>query len=474
MIKLFIILLNFILVPATFSQDNYYIWHWHLNYGFDKSSLKTLQSIPIKGLFLHSGKFSRIDNSPSFEGIKKRGNFINDIKSLENYFEEIHLCYTFGNTSTNQFVRKYLNTQPKKAIDYITNRISDNFNFYKSLNKKIQGIQIDLEGSGINFDIYKQLILNIKKTIKPKYVSITPMSSWIKKTKFKKLVRECDFIVPMLYDYFRGKTPQQKLKVTDYHWLKSMVTKYATLDTKVIHGLPTYSYSILYDHKNKMRVPWAVYNPNSVTENKRFKLTNSTYGTSNNQNMRDRVISYQSIGDFSFKSQSFKKNSTMKYNFVSASALSQYIEAIRSMSSDKDTNIAFFRYGKPSEELVLTAKKLKQAVRSSFPATFKLSIKKLATDNGFYLVFKNLGSSTYFGKTGFKLKFTDSTLMDSNSDFDSYTNTELIEDYFQNSEILVTPKFLKNPHFSLQFILENGITINKEILMNKDHLILTK
>jgi hypothetical protein len=458
----------------NFCTNNYYIWHWHLNYGFDKSSLQTLKSIPIKGLFLHSGKFSRIDQWPSFQGITKRGNFIRDVQSLDKYFEEIHLCYTFGNTGTNQFVKKYLNANPTQGVKYITNKIASNFSFYKSLNKKVVGIQIDLEGSGINFDIYTQLIQSIKRSINPQFISITPMSSWINKPKFQKLVKECNFIVPMLYDYFRGKTPQQKLKVTDYHWLKSMVKKYETLDTKVIHGLPTYSYSILYDHKDKMRIPWAVYNPNSITENKRFKLLSSTYGISNKQNMFDRVLTYQSIGDFSFKSQSFKKNSTMKYNYVSASALSQYIEAIQSTVTLEDTNIAFFRFGKPSEELVLTAKKIKKAVQSSFPATFKVSIDKLYNDKGFYLVFKNLGSSTYFGKQGLKLQFSNATFNDPNSDFDSFSKTELMEDYFQNNEVLVTPSFSKDPKFTLQFILENGITINKSIQMTKNYLILTK
>lgn len=468
------IILLLIFLSNNFSKNNYYIWHWHLNYGFDHNSLKVLKSIPIKGLFLHSGKFSRIGEFPSFGGINKRSNFIKDIQSLENYFEEIHLCYTFGNTGTNQFVKKYLNTQPDLAIKYIVSKISNNFDFYRSINKKVVGVQIDLEGSGIDFDIYTKLIKRIKTEINPKFISITPMSSWVKKIKFKALVKECDFVVPMLYDYFRGKTPQQKLKVTDYHWLKSMVKKYASLDTKVIHGLPTYSYSILYDHKGKMRIPWAVYNPNSITENKRFKLESSSYSVSNKQAMFDRVLSYKSVGSFSFKSQAFKKDSIMKYNFVSASALSQYIEAIQSSMDGKESNIAFFRYGKPSEELVLTAKKLKKAVQASFPATFKVAIEKLHSKLGFYLIFKNIGSSSYFGKQGFKLSFPSKTFIDPTSDFDSFNNNQLIENYFQNNEVLVSPLFKESPNFKLEFILENGITINKVIHMDSDKLIITK
>ena len=361
----YLLIILFSLHFTVYSKNNYYIWHWHLNYGFDKKSLQELKSIPIKGLFLHAGHFSLIDTKVDFEGIKKRSQFVQNIKNLDQYFEEIHLVYTFGNTKTNQFVKKYLNQSPKKAIQYISEMILQNYEFYQSINKKVIGIQIDLEGSGIDFDIYKKLVLELRKKVSPKLLSITPMSSWIKKQKFIELVKECDFVVPMLYDYFRGKTPQAKLKVTDYYWLKSMVKKYQSLKTKVIYGLPTYSYCILYDQSGAMKIPWAVYNPNSITENPRFHQISSEYGVSNQEKMYDRVISYQAKDAFSFKSQNFKKDSIMKYNYVSPSALSQYIEAIVSSVDNKDTDIAFFRFGKSSEELVLTAKKLKKAISKS-------------------------------------------------------------------------------------------------------------
>ncbi|PCJ17212.1 MAG: hypothetical protein COB02_14290 [Candidatus Cloacimonadota bacterium] len=457
-----------------FANNNYYIWHWHLNYGFDQQSLSTLKSIPIKGLFLHSGNFSLIDKVPSFEGIQKRTNFVQQIKNLKTYFKEIHLCYTFGNNKNNPFVKGFLNKNPRKAIQYIVSKISQNYEFYQSLNKKIIGIQIDLEGSGIDFDIYKKIILKLKKVINPQLISITPMSSWIKKDKFKQLVKECNFVVPMLYDYFRGKSPKQNLKVTDYFWLKSMVKRYQQLDTKIVYGLPTYSYNVLYNDKGKMKVPWAVYNPNSITENKRFKLISSIYGLSKKKSMHDRVISYEAKDTFSFKSQSFKKHSIMKYNYISPSALAQYIEAIKSTVKTKDTNIAFFRFGKSSEELVLTAKKLKKAITYSFPAYFKISINKIYTPNGFYLSFRNLGSSSYFGKQGLTLNFSNTTIKDSNSDFDFFTKNSLTESYFQHNEVLISPKFKSNPSFKLTFIQENGVTIVKDININGDKLILKK
>ena len=473
-------LIFLILVSETFSKGPYYIWHWHLHHEFDAKSLKTLESIPIKGLFYRTGTFSLIQNKPVFSGIRKRKWFLSQFRSLKQ-FEEIHLCYTFGNSSTNPFVTDYLNRSPEQAIPWMISRIQDDFRFFGVLNPRVSGIQIDLEGGHIQFELYARLLRGLKKALPGVTLSITPMSGWVKKKGFKQVTDASDFVVPMLYDFHRGKKSSNPLKVTDYHWLKKMVGHYDKLEKPIIYGIPTYSYCVLYDEMGKMRVPWAVVAPNSASENQRLRLQGLSYNQSgkgkDQMTTRDRVLSFHSLEKWRFSNMNFEPGSILKYNYLSPSAVNQYLEAIDSTASDWGAGVAFFRFGTPGESLVLNARRLKQAIDGYYPSQFQCRVEKLAiSETEFFLLFTNLGRSTYFGKTGFTVT-TDLNPDDSHhpGDFDHIQNqkggTKLSEGLFQHNEMLLTPLFnnstAKDAGFIVQIELNNGITRTHEFTLKQ-------
>lgn len=468
----------FCLCINTFAL-NYAIWHWHLNYNFDQDSLKTLAEIPVSDLYYHAGNFALIRQKPAFETTVKRQNFIADFSGLQQ-FKSIHLCYTFGNSPASPFVTEFLNKDAVKGISYITELIKEDFLFYQTLNEKVQGIQIDLEGGNINFSIYRELLSAIKEHIPQAIISITPMSSWIKRPEFRKLTEEVDFIVPMLYDFHRGRRPEDELKVTDYNWLKKMVTDWDKLEKPIVYGLPTYSYSILYDHNGQMRIPWAVHNPETITENRRFELQHFDFnrsGSGQESRMgRDRVISYVAMENFTFSNQNFDAGSRFKYNFISAQALNEYIEAIKSSNPKYGLGIAFFRYGKPTEALVLSAERLKMAVSGDFYSPLSIRLERINTGNKqFFISFTNKGSPSYFGKTGFTVEMPENCLLGHITDFDHQNcetkeaqNCLLKEEYFDSNETLISP--LLTPDCSemrLKFVLKNG-TIAERIITTTD------
>jgi len=392
-------------------------------------------------------------------------------------FEEIHLAYSFGNSSLDPFVTAYLNRKPAEAVAWICEHIREDFALYHALNHRVQGIQIDLEGGSIDFKIYQTLLDRLRELIPEVKLSITPMSSWVKRPSFQKLAESADLIVPMLYDFKRSRNAKYDLKVTDYHWLQKMVKLYDQLNKPVIYGIPTYSYSIVYDHTGKMEIPWALISPDSATENLRLSRGSMTYNLSKGDGestlSRDRVLKFQALEKVRFSNQSFQKGSTVKYNFLSPSAVAQYMEAVTETPSRWGRGIAFFRFGVPGEALVLDAWRLKAAINESFGSKIKIKAEIIEGSQGeFFLALTNLGRSTYFGKTGLSLILPPGIEIFSKSsgDFERFSTRDgahvFEEDFFERREMLITPllRFVKDLGVlsPLQLVLErsDGITVS--------------
>ena len=462
--------------------EPYYIWHWHMQHEFDKSSLEVLESIPIKGVFYRTGHFSFPNQKPHFSTLNKTTSFIESFRNLDS-FDEIHLAYSFGNSALDPFVKEYLNKNKVKAVEWMGEVIKNDFSLYSSLNTRVLGIQIDLEGSQIDFDIYRQLLDKIKSLLPGVRLSITPMSSWVKRKEFKKVADAVDMVVPMLYDFKRSSLADHDLKVTDYHWLQEMVKLYDDLGKPVIYGLPTYSYSIVYDQKGKMEIPWALISPDAATENLRLSRGNMTYNLSKGKRettrTRDRVLTFEVTEKLRLSNQTFAKGSKVKYNFLSPSAVAQFLEAVENTRSTWGRGVAFFRFGIPGEALVLDAWRLKDATTNSFGSKAKIKIDYIkSTGSEFFLAFTNLGRSTYFGKTGLKIVLPQGleVVTSSNGDFErifmkdgSFT---LEEDYFQRREMLITPLLKLSKSLDedgiVKLVLErsDGISIPMEFKIN--------
>jgi hypothetical protein len=467
-----------------------------MRHEFDQSSLNALSKIPIKGVFYRTGHFSYPLNQPRFSTLAKSSGFLKKFRNLKT-FQEIHLAYSFGNSGLDPFVRKYLNDRPAKATQWISERIIEDFSLYRSLNPRVVGIQIDLEGVGIDFDVYGRLLERLREGIPKVLISITPMSSWIKRKGFKALSSHVDLLVPMLYDFQRSRVANAPLKVTDLHWLEKMVKLYDQAGKPVIYGLPTYSYCIVYDESGKMRLSWALISPDSVTQNPRLSKAQMTYNESKGPlkltRTRDRVLTFEVEEKLKFSNLAFGKGSRVKYNFLSPSSVAQYLTAIENTPSQWGRGVGFFRFGVPGEALVLDAWRLKEAVRQSFGTKVKVQAEVFfVSATEFFLAFTNLGRPTYFGKTGYQLSLpgkVDAPLH-SRGDFDRVLrikenqSTKLIleEDYFDRREMLISPLLKLNGAgktplpIKITFERSDGITVplNWEIQRDEETRILTR
>ena len=462
----------------TPAQTDYYVWHWHLKHEMDQKSVNTLKSIPIKGVFYRTGHFGYAHAKPYFKGIRKHSQFFKKIQKM-NEFEEMHLSYSFGNSASEPFVKKYLNATPKAAIEYISTKILHEFRLYKSVWKNLTGVQIDLEGGGINFGIFADLLSALKAKIPDTVISITPMSSWYKKPKFKQVADLSDLVVPMLYDFHRGKTSNAPLKVTDLEWLKKVSRGWDQLGRPVLFGLPTYSYSVFYDEKTKMKIPWAQVSPEFATQNQHMEMSLSTYNETGPKNSsyqsRDRLIEYTVPKKVTYSNITFRKGSKLRYNFLSPSAVSQYIEAVRGQETPNSRGIAFFRFGLPGEKLVLDAWRLKAAISGNFSkqAKFRLDVIPLGpsesrpSERTFRYALVNLSDNSYFGKEGMhaSLQGAQILLKGAREDFDVVDPKDdqihFRERYFSRYEMLLSPMMTSEQdelELKLSFEKANGMT----------------
>jgi hypothetical protein len=468
-------LVFFLLVSLLQAREpDYYIWHWHLNHELDQKSRQLLKSIPIKGLFYRTANFALINNKPVVETLKKTSSTLLSFSSM-NEFKEIHLCYTFGNSSISPFVKAFLNKSADN-VQWTAEAIIEDYLLWKQANSHVKGIQIDLEGGGIDFGIYKDLLGAIKTRLPKALISITPMSSWVKRKEFDEVAALVDFIVPMLYDYRRARKANGTLKVTDPQWSLKTALEWTRFKKPVIAGIPTYSYCILYDETGKMTVPWALYNPNSVSENKRLTLKNFYYNQSVEGTLqRDRVISYESSDRFMFQSKGYNAGSQFRYNFISASAAGQYIDQYRQAEHPLIPGVAFFRFGTPYEKLVLTASELKQAVQEHYSLKAELELKLIPSSKGsFRLRITNKGCPSYFGTPGLKIKLEHCRLKGVITDFDSALNTEdnaeLTEIYLESSEMIISPPIhcSNSVKASVAFHAEDGKEYSHTITLKND------
>ncbi len=415
-----------------------------MRHQIDDQTLAELKEIPIQGLFYRMGHFELREKSPFLDRLKKHESFLKDFKRLT--FPEIQVVYTFENSSNHGFVRGYLNQPNKGGVEFVARSMVEDFEMLRAVNPSVSGIQIDLEGPGVDFSVFLQLIQKVKKLAPHAKISITPMSSWHKRKDFLAVAQASDLVVPMFYDFHRGKKVEDPLKVTDISWLKRIVSEWDSLKVPMLIGLPTYSYCVLYDHQGVQAVPWAVTSPESISDNPVWKLI------SDNPQSADRVLLWRAQKDFSFQRQPFKKGSSMKYNFVSSASLNAYLQAIQSLPLKNNHGIAFFRLGYLNEPLVLDARRIRRSIANQPLAKLEIKVTRLAvSQTEFFLVFSNQGEPTWFGGEGLRVQIPKSRVIGDSSDFDQHKiedhgkTMELVEEYFDAGETLISPRLQEGP-----------------------------
>ena len=77
-------------------------------------------------------------------------------------FEEIHLAYSFANSGIDPFVKNQLNLIPDEIIPWIVEVIKKDFILFKNLNQNVKGVQIDLEGKHIDFNLFERLMYSLR------------------------------------------------------------------------------------------------------------------------------------------------------------------------------------------------------------------------------------------------------------------------------------------------------------------------
>jgi len=460
----FLLLLHFLALSSSQANTNFnhYVWHWHLKLEMDQKSAQALQKIPIKGVFLRVGHFRFVDQAPLVRGLKKRKGFFDRLSHFRN-FEEVHLAYSFSNARVDRFVRDYLNEKPEEAINFISRQIAQDLAFYGTQLSNVKGVQIDLEGAGVDFTIFENLMRRLKRDFPELILSITPMSSWYKKKEFEKVLNYTDLLVPMLYDYHRGKKSDGPLKVTDVEWLEKAIPRWDKLGKKWLIGTPTYSYCVFYNEEKKMKVPWALVAPDTASENRAFHPVKLDFnkGSRTKTMTRDRVLEYELKADMTFSNMTFRKGSKLKYNFLSVTALEEILTRIKSIPVKNAVGIAYFRFGVLGEKLVLDAFRLKKAIQSNFQFPVNLEVKALRVnkDSKLYLSLTNQSLPSYFGADGLTLKMQNCRILGGLGDFDRREKQVLIENYFAQNELLITPQLecSKDGLFSLEFTGYGGV-----------------
>ncbi len=456
------------------SSPRYYIWHWHLKHEIDSRSQIELSKIPIHGLFYRVGHFSAAGGHPSVKRLKKSFRFPEQFKGLTS-FEEIHLAYSFANSGIDPFVKNQLNLIPDEIIPWIVEVIKKDFILFNNLNQNVKGVQIDLEGKHIDFNLFERLMSSLRIELPEAILSITPMSSWYKKKLMKKVLNHVDLVIPMLYDYKRSNFSNQPLKVSDWEWLPEVAANWEKLGKPVIFGVPTYSYCIVYDENNRLQVPWALVSPDIASENRFLGKPNLIFNKSLKSGLlsRDRVIEYEVTDRWQFSNQIFPKGSKLKYNFVSSSALSQMLNAIEKKRTKQGLGYAFFRFGIPGEALVLDAWRIRRAIEGRLGRGYKLIIRKIKADGEELYQIENKGAPSYFGKTGLTLKFFGCRAKVLNaSDFDRASQTfntlNLYEEYLKAHELLYSPSMVCNENSRLNIAYNDagGVLREQEFILD--------
>jgi hypothetical protein len=330
-----------------------FFWHWHRKTHLDKAGISKIIGWNFKGIFLQAGEFSYYNNSPQFNGLVFQADTFERLSALNDL--QLHLVYTFSAASKFNFV-KYFNNDTNTAINYILRTIDSDLNIFKCRKLKVDGIQLDMEGRQLNISKYKKLIDAVAKKFGKKHlISITPEVSLSLLKRFSILIKNVDFFVPMIYDYAVGKNVNHPLKVTDTRWINSTVKKYRNLHKPFYAGIPSYSYSKIYDEKGNLVDPWAGVSLEGLSENPDFKLIKSrrnTFGKAKKYN-GDNIYLFKALRDTELANYDLKKGAAVKFDMLTPQGVKEYISTVKKIKQKNLLGVAVFRYGYKWNRLIV-------------------------------------------------------------------------------------------------------------------------
>lgn len=343
-----------------------FIWHWHKHTYFNKKDIKQLKDLGIKGMFFDMGNFSYYKEAPQFDFLNFNTGTFRRLKALN--LLQTHLVFTFSNSTRFPFV-EYFNSNNKKAVSFVINEIESCLNIFQCMGVEISGIQLDMEGK-VSFKKYKRLIDTIADKFGEEYLlSICTQVYWQKRKDFRALIENTDFIVPMIYDYAIGKRANHLMKVTNSKWIEKIVKEYGDTNKPFYAGIPSYSYSKIYDYKGKRVDLWAKLSPEEISENPDLKLTKSkaVWSKESKKYLGDNDYVFMAIRDTELANYELKKGAGVKFNMLNPEAVQNYILTVEKVSPPNMMGISIFRFGYRWEDLIVNIEGIKEAFNLKRP-----------------------------------------------------------------------------------------------------------
>ena len=390
--------------PAP-SKGNF-IWHWHLYNAPDLHVYARVKNLKMKGIFLHIGEFFYCDGNREFQFLQFHTYSFENLIGNKNL--ELHLTFTFSANSRFTFL-KYFDNHTEDAISYIVDTIDSILDMFSCKKIRVDGIQLDMEGK-IDLSKYKSLIDSVRERFGEDYlISIAIPTYWYKKKDFTPLIKSADFIVPMLYDYAKDKYVSGMVRVTDTKWIEDWVAKTDKLEIPFYAGIPTYSYSVIYDEKGKRSVSWARSSPEDLSQNPDFELIKSKRANVRRTDKYngDNIYIFKAKRDTYLENYELKKGSKVKIDFVTPYGIARYIEASKKSEAKNLLGLAFFRYGYSHEELVSGYMEISRAIEKGNMPVPRPEVEILFDSQGYIpmhigdvikigVVLKNTGDSPSF------------------------------------------------------------------------------
>jgi hypothetical protein len=401
-----------------------FMWHWHLDSFLDSKKIDEIKNMKMKGIFLHFGNFTYYENRMQFDGFNYQSDTFKRIKKLNDM--QTHLVFTFANDSRFPFVRHFYK-DTARAVKFIIDEIDSCLHTCRMEGLSVSGIQLDMEGR-LNFAKYKVLVDELEKRYGRDYlISVCIQVFWKNRKGFKELIDKADFIIPMFYDYQIGWTSSDLMRVTNLPWMERLAKVFSGLGKPFYAGIPSYSYSKIYDHRGKRVEMWAGLDVEEMSENPDFKLARSRANKTGDKKVYsgDNDYVFRALRDTKLKNYKLKKGSRVKINLLTHTAVEKYLDAIKQLHPDNLLGFALFRYGYAWEDLVVNPKGIKDAleiekVKGSVP-----ELKVLVDRNIF--VNNKAGDIVEFN---FKLR----NIGDSNSFVSEYANK--LQVFVENAQIL--------------------------------------
>lgn len=376
-----------ILMICSFSYAEETIWYWNSSDSLDANSHGNLKKIGITKLFLKAGHFWHYNGSYGNAHFK----FPEPSGYMKNY--EIHLVYTFSQSGRDNFYARMLKDE-KNATSFVLDSIKWQHSILEHDSHKVTGLQFDLEGH-VDLGLYTRFLKAVRKRFPKLALSIAVQPFWKKKPGFETLLKANDFYCLMLYDFSKSKTSGRISKIADLDWMISEISDFEQFKIPFYAGLPTYSYSLLYNSKGRLLNSWSPFRLEGLSENKYFRHLSTRFSTTgsyspvedtaslerkkvDNYN-GEQITTFQAVDDLVYSNISIKKGYTVSIVRITPASVSLYLDRIKAGKFRYLVGNTYFRLGMDWEDHVLPSVRLLKGVSRGESSPLEVKICQLSS-----------------------------------------------------------------------------------------------